>query len=140
MAPHGWRLHRGWGGATGPEAAPVIRRALALAVLPLPALAGPFDGLYRPNYDWAKSWDCVSIGADGGALSVAGETLRAVDTTCTLSDPVEIRGMAAVLYDAACAGEGGANEGRIMLMAHDFGLYVIRDGFVLDWIACGDRE
>ena len=114
-----------------------MRGAVVLAcVLPSVAAAGPFDGLYRPNYDWALAWDCESVGVDGGALAVEGDTLRAVENTCTLTEPVEIRDMEAVLYDAACLGEGGASEGRIMLMSHDFGLYVIRDGFVLDWIAC----
>lgn len=118
-----------------------MRHALILALIwPAAAGAGPFDGLYRPNYDWALAWDCKSVGEDGGALEVADTILRAVDNTCTLSDPVEIRDMEAVLYDAACNGAGGASEGRIMLMAHDFGLYVIRDGFVLDWISCGALE
>ncbi len=115
----------------------MVRHAIALSVMvPLAAAAGPFDGLYRPNYDWALTWDCTSVGQDGGALQVEGETLRAVENTCTLSDPVDVRDMAAVLYDASCTGEGGASEGRIMLMTHEFGIYVIRDGFVLDWISC----
>jgi len=114
-----------------------MRCALILALFwPAVAGAGPFDGLYRPNYDWASAWDCASVGQDGGALAVEGLTLRAVENTCTLSDPVEIRDMEAVLYDASCAGEGEESAGRIMLMAHAFGIYVIRDGFVLDWISC----
>ena len=115
----------------------VLRQAIVLgALLPLAAAAGPFDGLYRPNYDWASAWDCASVGIDGGALAVEGETLKAVENTCTLTDPVEVRDMAAVLYDASCTGEGGESQGRIMLMTHDFGIYVVRDGFVLDWIRC----
>ncbi|HCQ64099.1 MAG TPA: hypothetical protein DIU07_02510 [Rhodobacteraceae bacterium] len=114
-----------------------MRHALILALLwPVAAGAGPFDGLYRPNYDWALAWDCKSIGQDGGALAIEDQTMRAVENTCDLTEPVEIRDMEAVLYDASCTGEGGASEGRIMLMAHEFGIYVIRDGFVLDWIAC----
>ena len=115
----------------------MLRSVIVLSlILPAVAAAGPFDGLYRPNYDWALAWDCKSVGVDGGALEVEGETLRAVENTCALSDPVEVRDMAAVLYDASCTGEGGASEGRIMLMTHEFGIYVIRDGFVLDWIRC----
>ena len=103
---------------------------------PVAAVVGPFDGLYRPNYDWALAWDCKSVGQDGGALAIEGDVLTAIDNSCALSEPVEIRDMHAVLYDADCTGEGGASAGRIMLMTHDFGLYVIRDGFVLDWISC----
>ena len=47
-----------------------------------------------------------------------------------------ISGMTAALYDADCSGEGGASAGRIMLMKHAFGIYVIRDGLVLDWLSC----
>ena len=119
----------------------MFRVLFVLAVgLPAAAVAGPFDGLYRPNYDWALDWDCLRVGVDGGALAVEGETLRAVENSCTLRDPVEIRDMDAVLYAADCTGEGGASQGRIMLMAHDFGVYVIRDGFVLDWISCEAAE
>lgn len=120
-----------------------MRHVLFLGLLwalawPFAVGAGPFDGLYRPNYDWALAWDCTTVGVDGGALAVENDTLTAVDNSCTLSDPVEVRDMEAVLYDAECSGDGGASAGRIMLMAHDFGLYVIRDGFVLDWIRCGE--
>lgn len=109
---------------------------LGACAWPLALAAGPFDGLYRPNYDWALSWDCETVGQDGGALAIDDTTLTAIDNSCTLTDPVEVRDMEAVLYDADCSGDGGTNAGRIMLMAHDFGLYVIRDGFVLDWISC----
>jgi hypothetical protein len=109
---------------------------LAGLVLPAVALAGPFDGLYRPNYDWASAWDCKSVGEDGGALEVNGDTMSAVGNVCTLSAPVDVTGMTAVLYDASCTGEGGETEGRIMLMKHEFGIYVIRDGLVLDWLRC----
>lgn len=104
------------------------------------AAAGPFDGLYRPNYDWASAWDCESVGRDGGALSVSGDRIEAVENSCRLDNPVDITGMAAVLYDATCSAEGAETRGRIMLMAHDFGIYVIRDGLVLDWLRCeGER-
>jgi len=47
-----------------------------------------------------------------------------------------VRGMAATLFDARCTVEGAVTQARIMLMKHPFGLYVIRDGFVADWISC----
>jgi hypothetical protein len=108
----------------------------ASLLVPAAALAGPFDGLYRPNYDWAESWDCTSVGMEGGALAIDGDTLTGVDNPCTLSDPVEVRGMSAVLYDETCAGEGEPYTSRVMVMAHEFGVYVITDGLVLDWLRC----
>lgn len=111
--------------------------ALALAcTLPLPLAATPYDGVFRPNFDFAESWDCSTLGAEGGAVAVEGDKLIGVENTCTLTDPVEVRGMKATLYDAACAGEGETARERVMLMAHDYGIYVIRDGFVSDWLRC----
>jgi len=109
----------------------------ALAALaPALCLATPYDGLYRPNYDVAAAWDCERIGVDGGALAIEDDKLMGVETTCTLSDPVEVRDMDGVLYDASCSSEGEAYGQRIMLLAHEFGVYVIRDGVVLDWLRC----
>lgn len=109
---------------------------IAASLLPGMALAGPYDGLYRPNYDWAMSWDCQSIGMDGGALAIDGDTITGVDNACTLADPIEVRGMSAVLYDGTCSGEGESYSERVMIMAHDFGVYLVTDGQVLDWIRC----
>lgn len=112
-----------------------VATALAL-LLPVAGLAGPFDGRYRPNYDWAESWDCQSVGREGGALEVAGELFHGLDGACTLSDPVEVRGMVGVLYDLTCPGADSETETRIMLLRHDFGIYAISDGLVLDWLRC----
>ncbi|GKY87856.1 hypothetical protein [Sinisalibacter aestuarii] len=114
-----------------------IFSALAACILiPAAAGAGPFDGLYRPNDDWAERWDCQSVGMEGGALEITGTTITGVDNACTLADPVEVRGLNAVLYDRTCTGEGEPYSERLMLMGHDFGVYVITDGLVLDWLRC----
>ena len=110
--------------------------AIFALLAPIQAVAGPFDGLFRPNYDWAESWDCKSVGRDGGAMAIDGEKVWGIDNPCTLSDPVEVRGMSAVLYDLTCAGEGEPYSERAMIMAHPFGVYVVTDGLVLDWLRC----
>ena len=116
-----------------------MRRLSALfliCTLPLPLAATPYDGVFRPNFDFAESWDCTTLGAEGGAVGVEGDKLIGVENTCTLTDPVEVRDMNATLYDADCTGEGETVRARVMLMAHDYGIYVIRDGFVSDWLRC----
>ncbi|SMH57977.1 hypothetical protein [Maritimibacter sp. HL-12] len=114
-----------------------MRAALfVLAIAPGLAFATPYDGLYRPNYDFAATWDCTDVGMEGGALAIEGDRLFGVENICELAEPVELRGMNAVLYDATCDGEGTRYEERVMLMAHDFGVYVIRDGQVADWLSC----
>lgn len=110
--------------------------AFCAGLCPAIATAGPFDGFYRPNYDWAESWDCTSAGEDGGALSISGEAYIAPGARCTLAAPVEVRDMNAVLYDITCAGPEGTATDRVMILGHEFGIYVITDGLVLDWIRC----
>jgi len=113
-------------------------RALALLplVLALPAVAGPFDGVYRPDQPWAEGWDCKSVGSDGGALAVRDGVFYGVENACQLTNPVEVNGMTAVLYDAACSGEGETYAKRMMLMRLPEGLAVIEDGFVNVLRAC----
>jgi hypothetical protein len=101
---------------------------LLVAVSAAPALAGPFDGLYRP--EGAASWDCASVGSDGGALMVKDEMFHGVESLCRLTNPVEVNGMSAILYDAECNGEGEAYSYRMMLMRVPDGLAVIQDGYV----------
>lgn len=107
---------------------------LTAALLASPLAAGPFDGIYRP--DQAESWDCQSIGQDGGALSVQGDTFTGVENQCKLTNPVPVTGMDAILYDAECAGEGELYSYRIMLMRLPEGLAVIQDGYVNQLVSC----
>ena len=51
----------------------------ALILAAAPALAGPYDGTYRPDADWAAGWDCQSVGMDGGALAVRDGTFFGVE-------------------------------------------------------------
>jgi hypothetical protein len=100
------------------------------------ALAGPFDGLYRPNFEWAQNWNCTSVGMDGGAVAVWDDRLLGVENSCDLTGPVDVNGMSAVLYDAVCTGEGETYSYRVMLMKHASGIYVVSDGQVADWVRC----
>lgn len=100
------------------------------------AQADEFSGLYRPRGELAPPWDCKNIGQPGGAVAVDGGTLFGVENTCTLSNPVQVRDMPAMLFDAECAGEGEVSRRRVMLMHADFGLYLITSGFVAEWQRC----
>ncbi|QBF34040.1 hypothetical protein [Thalassococcus sp. S3] len=115
-----------------------MRAALLLLALGTAAQAGPYpyDGLYRPDADWAEGWDCQSVGIDGGALAVRGGQFFGVENTCTLSNPTQIRDMDATLYDATCTGEGMTSTERLMLMRLPDGLAVIRDGSVAQLRRC----
>ncbi|AHM05212.1 hypothetical protein roselon_02925 [Roseibacterium elongatum DSM 19469] len=60
-----------------------------------------------------------------------------LENACTLTDPVEVRGMDAMLFDTQCNGEGVAYDGgRVMLMATRAGIAIISDGSVVEWTRC----
>ena len=88
-----------------------------------------FDGLYRPCGSEFGYWDCKSIGRDGGALAIYESVLSGVESNSKLNNPINIRGMSAVLFDRECAGEGEEWKALVMLMAADFGVYVITDNY-----------
>lgn len=114
-------------------------RCTALATFLLtavPALAGPYDGLYRPDYPEYEGWDCTSVGSDGGALAIQDDILHGVESQCRLTKPVAVTGMDAVLYDAECAGEGEEYSYRLMILRLPEGVALIQDGFVNPLKSC----
>ncbi len=103
------------------------------------AFATPYEGVYRPASAAAQTWTCrsVDVGMDGGAVAIQGDRLRGVENNCLLTNPVDVRGMSATLYDAECSGEGETYTERLMLMkGYDGGVVVIRDGWASDWARC----
>lgn len=111
-------------------------RVLSLCLLGTPALAGPYDGLYRPDYPEYEGRDCVSVGSDGGALALRDDILYGVESQCQLTNPVAVNGMDAVLYDAQCAGEGMEYSYRLMILRLPEGIALIQDGFVNPLKSC----
>ncbi|MEX0281235.1 MAG: hypothetical protein AB3N13_08620 [Arenibacterium sp.] len=110
---------------------------VAIAVSTIAASATPFDGLYAPS-DSFGMWSCqaMDIGADVGAVGILEGYLQGVENACELTNPTNVRGMDAILYDANCSGEGETYSHRVMLMRHDEGIYVIQDGYVAEWRRC----
>ena len=109
--------------------------ATAIGVLASSAIAGQFDGLYFPT---GLQWSCnpIDVGMDGGSLQIEGDTLTGVENFCQLSQPTNVRGMDAVLFDADCAGEGYEYSYRVMLLNKPDGVYVISEDGVADWTFC----
>lgn len=102
--------------------------SLLLAVLAAPTGAGPHDGRYRPDHPSGDSWDCKTIGKDGGAILLTSNVFFAVGSRCTLRDPVGVTGMEATLYDAICRTDGAPWHRRIMIMKTESGIAVIQKG------------
>lgn len=109
-------------------------RALALAFfLPVAAMAGEYDGIYRLDIG---TWDCKTVGMDGGAFEIRDDTLYGVESECALTEPTPVNGMPATLFTTSCMAEGTEVTERIMLMTSADGLYMVRPGFVVEWIRC----
>ena len=116
----------------------LVRSILYAAIvgsMTLSASAGQFDGLYFPT---GMQWSCnpIDVGMDGGALQIEGNALIGVENFCQLSQPTNVRGMDAVLFDADCAGEGYEYSYRVMLLNKPDGVYVISEDGVADWTFC----
>jgi len=96
------------------------------------SLAGEFDGKYRLN----KSWDCTSVGSDGGAISIKGKKFFGVESFCAMTNPVKVRDFNATLYDLDCSGEGEKWNSRMMFMHKEGGIYIVQKGSVGKWERC----
>ncbi|MCX7286767.1 MAG: hypothetical protein NTW20_04220 [Rhodobacterales bacterium] len=111
-------------------------KACLATCLATPLFAGPFDGLYRPDQPWAESWDCRTVGSDGGAVAIEGDMFKGVESACKLTNPVPVTGMDAMLYDAECAADGETVSYRLMLLRLPEGVAVIEDGAVSPLVSC----
>lgn len=107
-----------------------MRFLLPLLVLAFASAAGagPYDGRYRPDHPSGDSWDCRSIGKDGGAILLTSNVFFALGSRCTLRDSVAVSGMDATLYDAICRTDGEPWQRRIMIMRTETGIAVVQKG------------
>jgi hypothetical protein len=72
-------------------------------------------------------------------IVIAGNVIGFWESRCALSNPVPVRDMAgAVLYDAACMGEGTTWTRRYLLMpGYGGGLVLVGEGFASEYAYCG---
>lgn len=104
------------------------------------ATAGPFDGNY---YDRANGPDgdyCAATPRYSWAEIIGNEVIL-YETSCQLSNPVNVRGMDAQLFDAVCSGEGPVSETRILLMRprNGDGITLLTEHHTYDWAICPDE-
>lgn len=105
------------------RAAPLF--AMAVAAGPVGAQTDTIDG------DWAfgNPDACVlAAGNADAALRLRAGVAVYGDTECRLANPVEVRGMTAVLYDMECAGGGDTWSYRALFMLDDDGKLVMLTG------------
>lgn len=90
-----------------------------LAMFGTSAAAGPETGQFDGRWDMTAA-QCAQSHSDG-RVTLNGDRLIFWETGCTLSNPTAIRSMpGALLFDAACSGEGESWNTRFMLMRYGF--------------------
>ena len=113
----------------------MLRPFLLAAVLPQAAAALPWDGTYRTSADA----DCAE---EGGSLRIGEGVLHGIDSTCRMTDPVDVLDLDATLYVMQCEGEGQAWSERAMLMAAAEGdaIFLAWRGYVFRYDRCPAPE
>ncbi len=92
-------------------------RSLLIAICIFSFLAGP--ALALPFYVGSWVQDPVACTLPDPMLEFSEATFFGYEDTCELTNPVNIRGMEAVLFDAVCHGEGGEDTHRMLITAED---------------------
>jgi len=115
--------------------------ATSLALTVTVATAGPFDGNYYDRENGPNEDYCATT-PEGGVAEIKANQVFFYETSCQLSNPVNVRGMDAKLYDAECSGEGPTSEQRIMLMRprEGDGIIVLTETYVYDWVNCNSEQ
>ena len=76
------------------------------------AVAGPYDGVYvaHPGGAAPAIEQCQSV-----PILIAGDRVTYHDVRCDLANPVQIRGLDAVLYDGTCRLDEISKQGRVLI-------------------------
>lgn len=123
----------------------MIRRAgLALALMSGAAIA---QTSVQPG-DFAGDWTlgnpnaCVlSRDSENFALRIENGALLGLESRCEMRDPEQVRGMAALLFDMACSGEGETWSYRALFMQSDPDTLVfLQDGFAQVLTRCQNTQ
>ncbi|TNC49827.1 hypothetical protein FHG66_09945 [Rubellimicrobium rubrum] len=108
-------------------------RVLALGALIAPQLAAalPWDGRYRLSAE-------ANCSDEAGVLRIAEGVLHGVESTCRMTDPVDVLDLDATLYVMECSGEGETWTERAMLMdaAEGDGIYLMWRGYAFRYDRC----
>lgn len=111
-----------------------LRIAPVLMLLAGPALAGPYDGLYRQTADA----DCTQIGGEGGALRIDGGIFYGAELECRMTNPVSVVDMDAKLYTMQCSDADTAWTERALVMraATGGGIIMVWNGYAFQYDNC----
>jgi len=115
--------------------APALLGALALMADAAAAQVRVTD--FNGNWTTGQPFDCVTARGEFHAMSLRNGTWERNEGVCALTNPVAVRGMRALLFDAQCYGEGPGATYRTMLMLDRSGrLIEVVDGSVTVYNRC----
>lgn len=78
------------------------RLAAIFALLPALSQAGPYDGL------------CFAGGACTGQIEIRNNGFDLCEHSCVMENPVEVRGLNAMLWDVTCRGDYSTYSERML--------------------------
>lgn len=110
----------------------LILQLLAFTLFAPAAVASPFDGT------WATSAADCSAGYAEGRVTISGDSIRFVESGCTLTQPTGLRDMPeARLYDMQCSGEGMTWSERTFIGKNgEDGLLIYNRGYASTYLRC----
>lgn len=113
------------------------RAALAICALlgAGAAAAQGLDGRYRPVGPQGESWDCRSVGKQGGAIAFANGVFIGIGSRCALRNPQKLNGFDAAAFDMLCSGGAALRERRVILMGTPNGIAMIENGGEVSYFA-----
>ena len=104
----------------------------ALLALPAPAQAQDMEGLYKAT----PEADCDAPGGEG-LLAIEDDVFRGFESTCRMTNPLEVRDMDATLYDFVCTAGGTVWQERAIVVEGAAGeLILVWDGYAFAYPAC----
>lgn len=98
-------------------------------IFPSQSISQPLSGVY--------DFECKKEVSDS-RIELRGTEIKFWESTCKLTDPVEVRGMrGATLFDAVCTGEGEEWSYRMLLMPTSRGgLIRLEEGLAVEYVRC----
>ncbi len=113
---------------------------LFLLLFSTSAFAQTYEGIYRPNYAFARDWSCNAddIGMDGGAVGFVNGKMIGVENQCDLLDPEIVPDRPkATKYKRDCWGEGTQYTDEIIIEKTSIGiLFQVDGGDEVEWRFC----
>jgi hypothetical protein len=102
------------------------------------AIAGPYDGIFRPAGAGFSNWSCKArdVGMDGGALAIRDGYFEGVESKCALTDPRPVSGEEMTTYTVLCSAEGEEYSYNMAIGRTGNGVRIEQESGGMDLVYC----